>query len=78
MTQTTIDPAAAAAYQFGGQDIAWLLDHWAEHRADHPFLIWEPKDGSDRTWTYAQFAAATRAAYLGWVMAPTHSVWVMK
>lgn len=68
MTETpTIDPSAAAAYQFGGQDIPWLIDHWAEHRSDHPFLIWEPKDGSDRTWTYAEFAEATKEVAAGLV-----------
>ena len=61
MTQTeSFDPAAVAAYQFGGQDIPWMIDHWGENRADHPFLIWEPKDGTDRTWTYAEFAEATK------------------
>jgi len=67
MTQTTIDPAQAAAYQFGGQDIPWLIDHWAEHRAEHPFLVWEPKDGSERTWTYAEFAEATKQVAAGLV-----------
>ncbi len=60
MTQLTIDPTAAAAYQFLDQDVAWLLDHRAEHRGDHPFLVWEPRSGEDRSWTYAEFAEATR------------------
>ena len=62
---TTIDPAVAAAYQFGGQDIPWLVDHWAEHRGDHTFLVWEPKDGGGRTWTYAEFAEASRRVAAG-------------
>jgi carnitine-CoA ligase len=65
MAQHTIDPAAAAAYQFGGQDIPWMIDHWAEHRGEHPFLIWEPKDERDRTWTYAQFAEETKKVAAG-------------
>jgi crotonobetaine/carnitine-CoA ligase len=65
MTQTTIDPAAGAAYQFGGQDIPWVVDHWAEHRADHPFLVWEPRHGGGRSWTYAEFAEATRRVAAG-------------
>lgn len=66
MTQTqSFDPAAVAAYQFGGQDIPWMIDHWGEHRSEHPFLIWEPKDGSDRTWTYAEFAQATKQVAAG-------------
>ena len=65
MTQLTIDPTAAAAYQFLDQDIAWLLDHRAEHRGDHPFLVWEPRSGEDRTWTYAEFAESTRSVAAG-------------
>jgi crotonobetaine/carnitine-CoA ligase len=62
---TTIDAAAAAAYQFAGQDIPWLVDHRAEHRGDHPFLVWEPLDGAGRTWTYAEFAEATKEVAAG-------------
>lgn len=65
MTQHTIDPAQAAAYQFRGQDIPWVIDHWAEHRADHPFLIWEPKTDTGRTWTYAEFAEDTKKVAAG-------------
>lgn len=66
MTQTApFDPATIAAYQFIGQDIGWLLDHRAEHRGEHTFLIWEPKDGSDRRWTYAEFAEETRKVAAG-------------
>lgn len=64
-TTASFDPAAVAAYQFHGQDIPWMIDHWAEHRADHPFLVWEPKDGNDRTWTYAEFAEATKRVAAG-------------
>ena len=56
----TLDPQTVARYQLHGRDVAWLLDHRAEHRGDHPFLIWEPKDGEGRRWTYAEFAEATR------------------
>ena len=52
---TTISDADIAAFQMIGQDIPWQLDHWATHRPDHPFLVWEPKDGNDRTWTYREF-----------------------
>jgi carnitine-CoA ligase len=61
----SFDPTAVAAYQFVGQDIPWLLDHWAEHRGDHPFLVWEPRDGVGRTWTYSEFADATRRVAAG-------------
>ena len=51
-----LDPAAIAEFQFTGQDIPWLVDHWATHKPDHPFLVWEPKSGETKTWTYSQFA----------------------
>jgi crotonobetaine/carnitine-CoA ligase len=44
-------------FQFAGYDIPWMLNHWAQEKPDHPFLIWEPKDGAARTWTYAGFLA---------------------
>lgn len=42
-------------FQFIGQDIPWLLRHWAEVQPEKPFLIWEPRDGAARTWTYGEF-----------------------
>ena len=65
MTNPTIDPVAAAAFQFRGQDIPWLLDHRAEHRAEHTFLVWEPKEGESRSWTYAEFAEDTKKVAAG-------------
>lgn len=62
---TTIDAARAAAFQFEGQDIAWLVDHWATHQPEKVFLIWEPKDGPSRSWTYAEFAEETKAVAAG-------------
>ena len=50
-----LDPAEVAAFQFSGQDIPWLLAHWAEHKPDQDFLIWEPRDGEEKRWTYATF-----------------------
>jgi crotonobetaine/carnitine-CoA ligase len=52
-------------FQFVGQDIPWLINHWATEKPDHPFLIWEPKDGNSRTWTYAQFASDVRKVAAG-------------
>src|SRR5262245_41310212 len=54
------DLEAVAAYQMTGQDVGWLLRHWAAKKPDHPFLIWEPRDGRDRTWSYAQFLGEAR------------------
>ena len=69
MTDQLVTPSfdrdEVARYQFNGQDVAWLIDHWATAKADSPFLIWEPKDGGTKTWTYAEFAAATRAVAAG-------------
>ena len=48
-----MDPAAVAAFQFVGQDIPWLLRAGQRPAPDHPFLVWEPRSGEDRTWTYA-------------------------
>lgn len=64
-SDSLIPSAEAAAYQFRGQDIGWMLDHRAEHRGDHTFLIWEPRDGNDRSWTYAEFADETRRVAAG-------------
>ena len=43
------------AFQMQGQDIPWLLNHWATVKPDHPLLVWEPREGDGRTWTYAEF-----------------------
>ena len=56
----SIDPALVDAFQMAGQDVPWLVSHWARHKPDHPFLIWEPRDGEVRRWTYAEFETATR------------------
>ena len=56
---------AVARYQFHGQDVGRLLDQRAANRGDHPFLVWEPKGGSVRTWTYGEFAEATRKVAAG-------------
>ena len=48
-----------------GQDIPWLLTHWAEHRPDHPVLIWDPAAGEGRRWTYRQLLDDTRRLAAG-------------
>ncbi len=65
MTAETISEQAVVDFQFAGQDIPWLLNHWATEKPDHPLLIWEPKDGPGRTWTYAEFAADVRRLAAG-------------
>jgi carnitine-CoA ligase len=49
-----MDAAAAADVQVAGQDLPWLLAHWAEAKPDHPVLVWDPQEGEKRTWTYAE------------------------
>jgi crotonobetaine/carnitine-CoA ligase len=41
-------------FHMHGQDIGWLLADRAAKRADHPALIWAPRDGDGRQWTYAE------------------------
>jgi crotonobetaine/carnitine-CoA ligase len=48
------DPQAIEQFQMHGQDIPWLLAHWAERKPDHPALVWSPKEGDGRRWTYAE------------------------
>ncbi|HEX4775756.1 MAG TPA: AMP-binding protein [Acidimicrobiia bacterium] len=60
-----MDDTTVAEFQFAGQDIAWLLDHWAAERPQHPLLVWEPRDGNARTWTYEQFRHDVRALAAG-------------
>src|SRR5258708_23188619 len=44
-------------FQTHGQDIAYLLGHWADRRPDHPALIWDTSAGDVRTWTYRELLA---------------------
>jgi len=41
--------------QMAGQDLPEVLDRWAEARPDHPFLVWEPREGVSRSWSYRAF-----------------------
>ncbi len=60
-----MDEQSAAAFQFAGQDIPWLLRYWADAQPDKTFLIWEPRDGDDRRWTYAEFWLDVRRVAVG-------------
>ncbi len=60
-----MDRSAIDELQMHGQDIPWLLQHWAAQKPDHPALIWEPADGEPESWTYAQLLAATRSLAAG-------------
>ena len=48
---------SAALHPHEGRDVNWLLDYRARTRADHPFLVYEPFEGSPEIWTYARFHA---------------------
>ncbi len=60
-----MDQQAVIELQGHGQDIPWLLAHWAEQRADHPALVWDPAEGEGRSWTYAELWADTRRLAAG-------------
>jgi crotonobetaine/carnitine-CoA ligase len=52
----SFDATAVARFQMAGQDIPWMVERWAQAKPDHPFLVWEPRAGGGRTWTYREFA----------------------
>ena len=60
-----MDQEAVIGLQGHGQDIPWLLAHWAEQRGGHPVLVWEPSEGEGRSWTYAELWADTRRLAAG-------------
>jgi len=47
--------AAAERYAFAGKDVPWLVRLWSQQTPDKVFLVWEPREGAGRQWTYAQF-----------------------
>lgn len=49
-----LNETALQQMQGHGQDLPWLLSFWADHRPDHPALIWDPPQGPVRQWTYRQ------------------------
>ena len=67
MSTSTVSDEAIAALQMVGQDVGWLLRHWATNKPQHPFLIWEPRDGNDRRWTYSEFLEQVRSLAAGLV-----------
>jgi crotonobetaine/carnitine-CoA ligase len=56
-----MDRSEIEALQMHGQDIPWLLAHWAAHKPDHPALVWDPLEGDGRQWTYAQLLDTTQS-----------------
>jgi crotonobetaine/carnitine-CoA ligase len=60
-----MDRNAIEALQMHGQDIPWLLAHWADRRPDHNVLVWDPKDGQGRAWTYRELLDEVHALTAG-------------
>ncbi|MEZ5167547.1 MAG: class I adenylate-forming enzyme family protein [Acidimicrobiales bacterium] len=54
-----MDQAAIERFQMVGQDLPHLIDQWVEAQPDTPLLVWEPRDGATRTWTYRDFRDET-------------------
>lgn len=50
---------------YAGLDVSTLLSLRASQRPDHPFLVWEPFEGGQKTWTYAQFDKAVSSLASG-------------
>lgn len=66
--ETSATGAAIEGHQVHGQDIPWLLRHWADNRPEHPALVWEPGgDAEGRTWTYADLLTDTHRVAAGLV-----------
>ena len=42
-------------HPFTGMDVPTLLAQRALARRDHPFIVWEPFDGSPETWSFGRF-----------------------
>ncbi len=49
-----MDAAAIDRLQVHGQDVPALLAHRAATRGDHPALVWDPRSGPGREWTYGE------------------------
>ncbi len=60
-----MDRDAIEALQMHGQDIPWLVEHWAQAKPEHPALIWDPPEGAERTWTYSDLLDDMRRIAVG-------------
>ncbi len=62
-----METAEIEQFQTYGQDIPWLLEHWAAAKPDHPALVWAPREGEGDRWSYEQLLTDVRrlAAGLG-------------
>jgi crotonobetaine/carnitine-CoA ligase len=60
-----VDRTATDQLQMHGQDIPFLIRHWAEHKPDHPALVWEPVGGEVQRWTWSELQTATESLAVG-------------
>ncbi len=60
-----MDSQAIDQFQMHGQDIPWLLTHWAEQKPDHPALVWAPRDANGPRWTYAELLTDVKRMVVG-------------
>lgn len=60
-----MDAPSVAALQMQDQDVPWLLEHWAGVQPDKALLVWQPREGEGRTWTYGQFWTDVRRLAAG-------------
>ena len=60
-----MDHHAVEQFQMSGQDIPHLLEHWADRKPDHPVLVWAPREGDGRRWTYAELLTDVRRLAAG-------------
>jgi len=60
-----MDADKVAQFQFAGQDIPWLLEQWVADQPEKPLLVWEPRSGQHRTWSYAEFVRDARRLAVG-------------
>ncbi len=60
-----MDTTQLQNFQMHGQDIPWLLTHWATQRPEHPALVWEPREGTRTQWSYAELLAEVQSVAVG-------------
>src|SRR5262245_18924255 len=60
-----METAAIEQFQTHGQDIPWLLEHWAGQKPDPDALVWAPREGEGRRWTYAELLDDVRGLAVG-------------
>jgi crotonobetaine/carnitine-CoA ligase len=61
----SLSPSALEQFHMHGQDIAWLLADRAAKRGDHLALIWAPRHGDGRQWTYVELNHDVRRVAAG-------------